>query len=97
MTNFLAVLAGLPAVTVDALIISADVMPHTFVARAHIADLQPSQLVAALCAVEDAIKQTHPHARRNGWKAASDGLYVWFESYGARWNAAPAPRAAAVA
>ena len=61
--------------------ISADVMPGHYVARAVLLDLQPSQMVAALVAVEAAIQAPHPHAVRTGWRACSDSLRVYFYAF----------------
>ncbi len=80
-------LAILGNVHLESLTISADVMPGHFVARAVIFDLQPSQMVAAIMAVDDAIKTDSRYtlARRTGWRAASDGLTIYFYSWqGAR-------------
>jgi len=76
-------LALLGNVTLESLTISADVMPGHFVARAVIFDLQPSQMVAAIMAVEAAIKAqpSYALARRTGWRAASDGLTIYFYAW----------------
>jgi len=63
---------------IESVTISADVMPGHFIANAKIADLQPSQMVAAIIATEARIRLTHPHATRTGWRAASDGLRIYF-------------------
>jgi hypothetical protein len=68
-------------VQLDSLTISRDVLPHHYVARAVILDLQPSQMVAAIIATEDAIKQTYPHAHRSGWSATSDSLRIYFHAW----------------
>lgn len=83
----LSILGG--AIQLDSLIISRDVMPHHFVARAWILDLQPSQMVAAIVAVETEIRKTYPHMHRSGWRASSDGLYVYFHA----WTQPPATAA----
>jgi hypothetical protein len=75
-----AVEAAAPVV-LDSLTISADVMPGHYVANAVLLDLQPSQMVAALVAVEDAIKVQYRHAVRSGWRACSDSLRVYFYSW----------------
>ena len=84
-------LAILGNVHLESLTVSADAMPGHFVARAIILDLQPSQMVAAILAVETEIKHTYAFARRTGWRAASDGLTVYFYS----WQGAPALEVAA--
>ena len=68
-------------VHIEFLTISPDVMPHHFIANAKIDDLEPSQMVAAILAVEDAIRQNYPHAFRSGWSAKSDGLRVYFHAW----------------
>jgi hypothetical protein len=70
-----------PAVVLDSLTISADALPHHYIARAVLLDLQPSQMVAALVAVEAAIQVQHPHAVRTGWRACSDSLRVYFSAW----------------
>lgn len=80
-------LAILGAVQLDSLTISPDVMPHHYIANAKIDDLEPSQMVAAIVATEDAIRQTYPNAHRSGWSAKSDGLRIYFHAWTA--NAAP--------
>lgn len=74
-------LAILGAVQLASLTISPDVMPHHFIANAKIDDLEPSQMVAAIVAVEDAIRATYPNARRSGWAAKSDGLRIYFHAW----------------
>lgn len=59
------------AVQLDSLTISPDVM----------LDLEPSQMVAAIIATEDAIKQTSPNAQRSRWSAKSDGLRIYFHAW----------------
>ena len=75
-----AVEAAAPVV-LDSLTISADVMPGHYVANAVLLDLQPSQMVAALVAVEAAIRAQYQHAVRTGWRAASDSLRVFFYAF----------------
>jgi hypothetical protein len=70
-----------PAVGLDSLTIAADAMPHHYIARTVLLDLQPSQMVAALVAVEAAIHVEHPHAVRTGWRACSDSLRVYFSAW----------------
>jgi len=69
-------LTAIPPVALDSLTISRDAMPYHWVARAVIADLAPSQMVAAILATEDEIRKSHPHASRTGWRASSDGLLL---------------------
>lgn len=71
----------MPAVTLDSLIITPDAMPHHYIARAVILDLQPSQLVTAIGVVEDKIRRTYRHAQKTGWRAACDGLTLYFEAW----------------
>jgi hypothetical protein len=68
-------------VTLESLTISRDVMPHHYIARAVILDLQPEQMVAAIIATEQAIKATHPFAHRSGWSVTSDGLRIYFHQW----------------
>lgn len=68
-------------VTIESVTISRDVMPHHFTARAVILDLEPSQMVAAIVAVEDAIRAQYPRMQRSGWSATSDGLRVHFHAW----------------
>ena len=75
------VLAIAGNIHIESLTISPDVRPHHYVANAKIDDLEPSQMVAAIVAVEDAIKQTYPNARRSGWAAKSDGLRIYFHAW----------------
>jgi hypothetical protein len=75
-----AVEAAFPVV-LDSLTISADAMPGHYVANAVLLDLQPSQMVAALIAVEDAIKAQYRHAVRTGWRACSNSLRVFFYAF----------------
>jgi hypothetical protein len=74
-------LAILGGVSLESLTISADAMPGHYVANAVLLDLQPSQMVAALVTVEDAIKAQHRHAVRTGWRACSDSLRVYFTAW----------------
>ena len=66
---------------IESLTISPDVMPHHYIANAKIDDLEPSQMVAAIVAVEVAIRQTYPNAHRSGWSAKSDGLRIYFHAW----------------
>ena len=68
-------------VTLESLTISRDAMPHHYIARAVILDLQPEQMVSAIIATEAAIKATHRFARRTGWSATSDGLRIYFHEW----------------
>lgn len=68
-------------VTLESLTISRDAMPHHYIARAVIFDLQPEQMVAAIIATEARIKQTHRYAHRSGWSATSDGLRIYFHEW----------------
>jgi hypothetical protein len=73
-----------PVVTspvLDSLTISADAMPGHYVANALLLDLQPSQMVAALIAVEAAIREQYRFAVRTGWRACSDSLRVYFYAF----------------
>jgi hypothetical protein len=63
-TTPLAIMGG---VVLESLTITPDVMPHHHVARAVILDLEPSQMVAAIMATEQAIKQTHRRMFRTVW------------------------------
>ena len=76
--SFLAIAGN---VQIESLTISPDVMPHHYVANAKIDDLEPSQMVAAIVAVEAAIRQTFPAAYRSGWSAKSDGLRIYFHAW----------------
>ncbi len=82
-------------VTLESLTISRDVMPHHYIARAVILDLQPEQMVAAIIATEQAIKATHPFAHRSGWSVTSDGLRIYFREWRPDWTAARVVDAAA--
>ena len=68
-------------IQIDSLTIAADAMPHHFTTRAVIFDLQPSLMVRAICAVEDSVRVEYPHFRRTGWRAASDGLTIYFSAW----------------
>ena len=72
---------GASPVVLDSLTISADAMPGHYVANAVLLDLQPSQMVAALIAVEAAIREQYRFAVRTGWRAASDSLRVYFYAF----------------
>lgn len=74
-------LAILGHVQLESLTIARDVMPHHYVARAVILDLQPESMVPAIVAVEQAIRATYPHMHRSGWSATSDGLRVHFHQW----------------
>lgn len=74
-------LAIVGAVQLESLTISPDAMPHHYVARAVILDLQPFQMVAAIMATEDAIRATYPRMHRSGWSAKSDGLRIHFSAW----------------
>ena len=63
---------------IESLTISRDVMPHHYIARAVILDLEPPAIVAALGATLDRIRQQHPRAVRTGWTACNDGLRIYF-------------------
>ncbi len=63
---------------IESLTIAPDALPGHYIANARIADLQPMQMVAAIIATEARIRLTHPHATRTGWRAASDGLRIYF-------------------
>ena len=80
LTQSFSPLAILGGVSLESLTLSADAMPGHYVGRAVIFDLQPSQMVAAILATEDAIKDTYPLAHRTGWRAACDGLTVYFSA-----------------
>ena len=68
-------------VTLESLTISRDAMPHHYIARAVILDLQPEQMIDAIIVTEARIKQTHPYAHRSGWSATSDGLRIYFHAW----------------
>ena len=80
-TATLSPLAILGNVQLESLTISRDAMPHHFIARAVIFDVQPSQMVAAILAVETDVKHTYPRAVTTGWRAASDGLTIYFKAW----------------
>jgi hypothetical protein len=68
-------------VQIESLTISPAAMPHHFVANAKIDDLEPSQMVAAILAVEHAIRADYPRMFRTGWSAKSDGLRIHFHAW----------------
>ena len=68
-------------VHIESLTISPDVMPHHYVANAKIDDLDPSQMVAAIVAVEGAVRAQYPQMHRSGWSAKSDGLRLYFHAW----------------
>ncbi len=78
VTSPLAILGNLQ---LESLTIWPDVMPHHYIANAKIDDLEPSQMVAAIIATENAIRRTYPSASRSGWSAKSDGLRVYFYAW----------------
>ena len=78
VSNLLAIVGN---VQIESLTISRDVLPHHFIANAKINDLEPSQMVAAIVAIENAIRQTYPNAARSGWSAKSDGLRIYFSAW----------------
>lgn len=69
------------ALELDNLTITPDALKGHFVARAHITDLQPSQMTAAIARVEEEIRKTYPWAHRTGWSGACDGLTLYFAAY----------------
>jgi hypothetical protein len=69
------------AIQIDGLTITPDAMPHHFIAQARILDLQPTQMVPALVAIEQEIRTRYPHMHRTGWRAASDGLRIYFTAW----------------
>ena len=77
------------SIVIESLTISRDAMPHHYIARAVILDLEPPAIVAALGATLDRIRQQHPHARQTGWTACNDGLRVYFY----RWTSTVWPMA----
>lgn len=68
-------------IQIDSVTISADAMPHHFIARAVILDLAPGQMVKAIAAAEEIIRQQYPYFHRTGWKGASDGIRIYFEAW----------------
>ena len=76
-----AALSRTAPVTLESLTISRDVMPHHYIARAVILDLQPEEIVTAIIATEAAIRRTHPYMHRSGWSATSDGLRIYFHEW----------------
>jgi hypothetical protein len=75
----IAVLAA--TLNVENLTITPDAMPHHYIARATILDLQPTQMVAAIVVTEDEIRKTYPLMHRTGWRPASDGLTIYFYAW----------------
>lgn len=69
------------SIQIESLTITPDVLPSHYVARAVILDLEPHQMVAAIIATEAAIRKTHRFAHRSGWRAASDGLTIFFHQW----------------
>lgn len=67
-----------PAIALKSLTISRDAMPHHYIARAVILDLEPQTVVAALSATLARIREQHPSAVQTGWTACSDGLRIYF-------------------
>ena len=65
-------------IQIESLTINADAMPRHHTARAVIFDLQPSQMVRAIAAVEARIREQFPHFVKTGWRGASDGIYLHF-------------------
>lgn len=70
-----------PAVILESLIISPDALPSHYIARAVILDLQPAQCQSAIATVVDAIRRDYPHAQKTGWRAACDGLTLYFSAW----------------
>jgi hypothetical protein len=71
------------SVVIESLTISRDVMPHHYIARTVILDLEPPAIVAALGATLDRIRERHPRAVRTGWTACNDGLRIYFYAWSA--------------
>lgn len=69
------------SIRLESVTIAADAMPHHFTARGVIFDLQPADMVKAIASVEDRIRLEYPHFRRTGWRAASDGLTIYFSAW----------------
>ena len=69
------------AVGIESLTITPDAMRGHFVAHAVILDLQPTQIVPAIIAAEDRIREQYRLMRRTGWRACSDGLVLYFEAF----------------
>ena|ERR1700687_2868855 len=67
-----------PAVVLDSLTIAPDAMPHHYIARAVILDLEPPAVVAALSTTLARIREQHPTAVKTGRTACSDGLRLYF-------------------
>jgi hypothetical protein len=70
-------------IAIDSLTISADTMPHHYIARAVILDLEPTAVVPALTLTLARIRAQHPHAVQTGWTACNDGLRVYFYHWSA--------------
>ena len=68
-------------IELESLTISRDVMPHHYIARAVILDLQPADIVSGIAAAMDAIQTTYPNAVRTGWSACCDGLRIYFYAW----------------
>jgi hypothetical protein len=66
------------SIAIESLTISADAMPRHHVCRAVIYDLQPTQMVRAIAAVEARLREQFSYVHRTGWRAASDGIYLHF-------------------
>ena len=66
------------SIVIESLTISCDAMPHHYIARAVVLDLEPPAIVSALGATLDRIRQQHPHASQTGWTACNDGLRIYF-------------------
>jgi hypothetical protein len=65
----------------ESLSIAPDAMPHHFIAQARILDLQPTQMVPALTLVEHEIRAIYPHMTSTGWRAANDGIRLYFTAW----------------
>ena len=68
-------------ILLESVTIAADAMPHHYTARAVVLDLQPADMLNAIAATEDRIRARYPHFRRTGWRAACDGLTVYFTAW----------------
>jgi hypothetical protein len=68
-------------IALESLTITADAMPHHFIARAVIFDLQPADMVRAITTVEARIRVESPHFHSTGWRAASDGVWIYFTAW----------------
>jgi hypothetical protein len=69
------------SIVFESVTISRDAMPHHYIARAVILDLEPLAIVAALAATLDRIREQHPHAVMTGWAACCDGLRIYFYAW----------------